>query len=542
MHRRYITFISLLVVAMFSIMPLSQLSSPSIAIDSNSPNKINPSLSNGLLGEVVNSWHVSGKTCAPSSASIESAITLKIDVTSFSESSGAGDTALYFIVSGVNVHTVYIGGTGVYTYTWDVNSMPGNINFHAEYLSGSEFYSMHSMAPEPSVFFHNSYSTFGNSNIHVEKYMNEVGYDGNNTIYPIKYNSNGLPSYTYVTGDLSSSYNYSKSNANMDNYLSLHAVVMNRANDISVTIIASGIGKGEIFKDKVPSRNPNSSQYACYYYGPYYQNLSFNINDGGSKSAIDTQFNSGINVTGTAALKQVSASNASIYKKAAVDALTSSLGHYLGVLVNTGSLISYWGTSGILSYNLNEVNSGTVFENYRVKMQQTTMVPNKEGYESYSDIERVSFGTTCYGKSGYMTLSAQNMLKCDAPPSNPSCALHTHSGAKASLRLNVEPASEIYGFINETGKTGPDTNINNTYVYIKDMNSGDFYKVPIKNGHYLFFAKPNTKYEFYSYENNNFKLLRITNGNIAYSSDTKEITTPAPGNSINVNMDASDFT
>ena len=45
------------------------------------------------------------------------------------ESSGAGDTPLYFIVSGVNVHTDYIGGTGVYAYTWDVNSMPGNINF-----------------------------------------------------------------------------------------------------------------------------------------------------------------------------------------------------------------------------------------------------------------------------------------------------------------------------------------------------------------------------------------------------------------------------
>ncbi|EQB72905.1 MAG: hypothetical protein AMDU4_FER2C00121G0002 [Ferroplasma sp. Type II] len=206
----------------------------------------------------------------------------------------------------------------------------------------------------------------------------------------------------------------------------------------------------------------------------------------------------------------MSASNASIYKKAAVDALTSSLGHYLGVLVNTGSLISYWGTSGILSYNLNEVNSGTVFENYRVKMQQTTMVPNREGYESYSDIERVSFGTTCYGKSGYMTLSAQNMLKCDAPPSNPSCALHTHSGAKASLRLNVEPASEIYGPIIYQSNGSTD-HINNKSLYIKDANNGNFYKVPIKNGYYLFFAKPGTEYNIYYHTNNNFKLLTTIN-------------------------------
>ncbi len=75
--------------------------------------------------------------------------------------------------------------------------MPGNINFHAEYLSGSEFYSMHSMAPEPSVFFHNSYSTFGNSNIHVEKYMNEMGYDGNNTIYLSSPHSGSYMVYGY---------------------------------------------------------------------------------------------------------------------------------------------------------------------------------------------------------------------------------------------------------------------------------------------------------------------------------------------------------
>ena len=40
------------------------------------------------------------------------------------------------------------------------------------------------------------------------------------------------------------------------------------------------------------------------------------------------------------------------------------------------------------------------------------------------------------------------------------------------------------------------------------MNSGDFYKVPIKNGHYLFFAKPDTEYNVYYHTNNNFKFLK----------------------------------
>ena len=76
-------------------------------------------------------------------------------------------------------------------------------------------------------------------------------------------------------------------------------------------------------------------------------------------------------------------------------------------------------------------------------------------------------------------------------------------------------------------------------LLLLEVSSGDFYKVPIKNGNYLFFAKPDTKYEFYSYENNNFKLLKVYNS----SGDlVNEITTSNAGHSTNVNMDASDFT
>ena len=71
------------------------------------------------------------------------------------------------------------------------------------------------------------------------------------------------------------------------------------------------------------------------------------------------------------------------------------------------------------------------------------------------------------------------------------------------------------------------------------MNNGNFYKVPIKNGNYLFFAKPDAKYEFYSYENNNFKLLKVYNSSGGL---VNEITTNNAGYSTNVNMAASDFT
>ena len=114
--------------------------------------------------------------------------------------------------------------------------------------------------------------------------------------------------------------------------------------------------------------------------------------------------------------------------------------------------------------------------------------------------------------------------------------------ASTTQTLNAVTSSAIYGFVNQTGYTGPDLNISNQFVYVKNVNNGDVYKVKIQNGSYLFFAQPDTEYKFYSYINGNFKPIRVTNNDINYSEDVKVIQTPGAGNSINLNFDASDFT
>jgi len=492
MRRRYITFISLLVVAMFSIMPLSQLSSSSIALDSNSPGKINPSLSNRLLGEVVNTWHVSGKTCVPSSASIESAITLKIDVTSFSESSGAGDTPLYFIVSGVNVHTDYIGGTGVYAYTWDVNSMPGNINFHAEYLSGSEFYSMHSMAPKPSVFFRNSYSTFGNSNIHVEKYIDEMGYDGNNTIY-LSYGNYGFYKVynTKQVGESSNTYTGRSLLTSNNNSIEGITAYGNTCNDgkLQINLNLTSISEGNYYV------TPNGE-----YSGLWKEYIDVNTNAPsdiaqGITNQIQTAQNNGFNIStnannrGTAVSKDVCS--------LMLDGLS-----LIPVAGYAATAISAARTSANLISTVSSANnpSGTTDNNVA-------------GIEYCFDSNHVLYGAGTEDqiqipagdlKQGFtITVTYFDEYMCDG-------SLVPIKSASTTQTLTTVTSSAIYGCVEHNDEP---VNLTNKALnlYIKNVNNGNFYKVPIKNGNYLFFAKPDTEYNIYYHTNNNFKLLKTIN-------------------------------
>ncbi len=526
MHRRYITFISVVTVALFIMMPLSQLSSSSIAIDSNPTGKINPSLSNRLLGEVVNTWHVSGKTCAPSSASIESAITLKIDVTSFSESSGAGDTPLYFIVSGTTVHTDYIGGTGVYTYTCDVNSMPGNINFHAKYLSGSEFYSMHSMAPKPSVFFRNSYSTFGNSNIHVEKYIDEMGYDGNNTIYLSNvchqptygiYNNINMPG-TSSTGNVNGLNNTIIGNtAYRESDTGQHLC-------IQFNMTAAGGGNIRCARD---CNGLSTSSY------PSKVVFSIHTSNTGGKASFEPQCikSYGLNITGETS--KIGRERNDIVNLMADGLSALPVGYAVTASEAAGTA---YNLIHCLSTNHNSSNGNYANNTFYITGGSYTSSSNvvKTGQNVYATgaCGAIKIPNFDLGTGGSITIGYATYYSCD------SGDIPDRQGASTSQTLNAVTSSAIYGITNYTKSSIRDPSVN-TYVYVKDMNSGSFYKVPIKNGNYLFFAKPDTKYQFYSYENNNFKLLKVYNSSGGL---VNEITTNNAGYSTNVNMAASDFT
>ncbi|WP_290704347.1 hypothetical protein, partial [Ferroplasma sp. Type II] len=108
------------------------------------------------------------------------------------------------------------------------------------------------------------------------------------------------------------------------------------------------------------------------------------------------------------------------------------------------------------------------------------------------------------GTGGSITIGYTTYYSCD------SGNIPDKQGASTSQTLNAVTSSAIYGSIIYQSNESTD-HINNKFLYIKDVNNGDFYKVPIKNGYYLFFAKPDTEYNIYSHTNNNFKLLKTIN-------------------------------
>ncbi len=91
--------------------------------------------------------------------------------------------------------------------------------------------------------------------------------------------------------------------------------------------------------------------------------------------------------------------------------------------------------------------------------------------------------------------------------------------------VNAVPAYAICGTVGLTpdclhGHDLYDPNLNST-IYLQDLNNGTYYKVPIKYGHFLFFAQTDTKYELY-YENNGLLMpFKEVNGSTLGSFESK---------------------
>ena len=460
--------------------------------------------------EVVDEWHLSGRTCAPSSATIESKITLKIDVTSFSESSGAGDTVMYFIVSGMKVHTVYVGGTGVYTYTYTVDNTPGNINFHAEYLSGSEFFfspSHHGM-----VMFRNSYSDFGDSNIHIDNYLNYIGYDGNNTIYLSNEPEGTAGIYNInLNGAVSCSTFADGTCRNViigeESYKEV-----NNGGKLYIWVIIGESGAGNI----TCAVNPKSGMVSSSY--PDMMTVSVQMSGNGPKVDL-LQHNGhayGMNVTSSGKALKEENDMASLM----LDGM--SLIPYYGYAVTAGE-------AAATAYNLihcltsNDTSSGNnhAEEKFYITGGSYTAssIYAKAGQNVYSA------GTCAYicipdsdlSVNRTLTIKYQNCYVLD------SALLGLHGGADATDTINAVTASAIYGCI-EYKSNGSIDKINHKSLYIEDVNNGNFYKVPIKNGRYLFFAEPNNEYKIYYNNNGNFKLLKtIDASNLTAGSTYRDV-------------------
>jgi hypothetical protein len=511
---------------MFIIMSFSAITNDT---NNNASNNINmpEAASRNLYGEVVNTWGVSGKTCSSQSVSeYNNSVTLTIDVTSFSESHCAGPTPLMFMVSGHNVHTVDISGKGKYSYSY-IPGIPGNVCFYAKYLSGSEFedYKYNDLRIHRNVFFRNSYSTFGGTEIKfIDTYPVQKGYDGNNVIYlasPGNGNSHSIYGLINLGNNVATVDKCNNGNLQFENdSSSIEAFWCVEPHlgklEISVSLISMGASNDFI--------NPGYEGDTMVY-GTDYQHIGLTLINAPSsaETQICTVSNSGFNVTGNS------------YKGTTRDAALEGLAiNLLSILPYVGYATSMYGIysnlyvlSGVEGYNIDNDGSGTVFQNFEVTGGE--MSEYSGGKDVFGSIENITIHIPYSDLNNNFQINAfsTNYYECGG-------ILAIDKSANASKTINAVTSSAIYGEINATGELGACSAINGTSIYVENMNNGNIYNVSVVDGRYLFFAQPDTEYKFYSLDNGSFKLLRNVNG-------TTEITTGGAGSSIKVNFEAGDF-
>jgi len=355
---------------------------------------------------------------------------------------------------------------------------------------------MHSMAPKPSVFFRNSYSTFGNSNIHVEKYIDEMGYDGNNTIYL----SNVCHQPTYgIYNNINMPGTSSTGNVNGLN----NTIIGNTAyresdtgQHLCIQFNMTSAGGGNI----KCARDCNGLSASSY---PSKVVFSIHTSNTGGKASFEPQCikSYGLNITDETPKITTESNN-----------IANLMLDGLSVLPIAGYAVTGGEAAGT-AYNLIHCLS-TNYNSSNGNYANNTFYITGGSYTSSSDV--VKTGQNVYaagacggikipnfdlGTGGSITIGYTTYYSCD------SGNIPDKHGASTSQTFTTVTSSAIYGPILYQSNGSTD-HINNKFLYIKDMNSGDFYKVPIKNGHYLFFAKPDTEYNVYYHTNNNFKFLK----------------------------------
>jgi hypothetical protein len=259
---------------------------------------------------------------------------------------------------------------------------------------------------------------------------------------------------------------------------------------INIAIIAAG-ASNDFFT--LPSENSPSTVYTAAY-----QRLGLTTHGvpSGAISCINTGKNSGINVTGP---NEKGKTPSEAFEGILINLI--SLAPCIGYVTSQKSIYQdLYALSGVDSYSLSVDGSGTIYQNYEIDGGNACV--DSKGKNVFGSVEdtTISIPLNELKNSFKINTFSTNYYECIGPTG-------IIKSANASETITTTPSSAIYGPI-EYQSNGSTDHINNKFLYIKDMNNGDFYRVPIKNGHYLFFAKPDTEYNVYYHTNNNFKFLK----------------------------------
>ncbi len=528
MKHEYIVFTSFIVVIMFIIMAFSGITSQQNSQNNDISTSVIKPLSYGLTAD---KWSVSGKTCAPSSATIGNTVTLKIDVTSFSESKCAGPTIMYFYVNYKNDHTVDVRSTGVYTYNWNVGLNYGNINFHAEYLSESAWEDCPArLGFKPMVFFRNAYSTFGDSTIHVKKYLDVTGYDGNGSIYlsnicgapgglfySIYHNFNITDSSGIYHGDNEANKSiivgktaYIESDNGKHLYISLNLTDVGAGAQSCSFDAKSGLSTCtrpyKLVTDLQTSGAPSDvSVQFCNN-----EEVGYNVTDMDSKSATEMQdevslIGDGFSLIPVAGYAVTGAQAAGTAYNLIHCVTTKPINGY--ATGNNLADIKYCITGGSMSGDSYVKNGQNV---YASGIEANIKVPNSQLNSNFK-----------------IDIKYATEYECGS-------RLITDTRATTTQTINAVTASAICGSVGQSNTSQVrDPNLTSS-LYIENNNTHNFHIVSIRDGYFYFFAQPDTTYKLYYMDNGKLhEFYHISNNKIT---GLNSITTSSAGNSTPLNI------
>lgn len=233
-----------------------------------------------------------------------------------------------------------------------------------------------------------------------------------------------------------------------------------------------------------------SDQYAAGVNGLM---VAYNASVPGSNSNLLTQFNGGLNVTGTYY-------GGYDYSKAlnqTLEFLLSSIPYKgIGIIIGTGELIGqYMGDSKVENViNVGGIGPmGNISETYGVV--NGTIVSNGNGYNNFGGYEliQLTVPSTDFNDTGLINLYGENRVIGDGP-TGPVYG----TGAVSNLQLDTVPAYSIGGtvYVNDQPQVNKQVEISTQYYYpsLGEYVDDNYFVETNSSGQYRFFGQPGQDY------------------------------------------------
>ncbi len=469
-------------------------------------------------------WSVSGNTDIISSINLNNnpvsfnggTVKATVHIASFSSSSGSGTAA------SICGHDFTVSGTGTFTFNIN-NNYNGNVNTYVSYVSCKKVTTyLHCNPDYAHTDVSISHSSTAGASYHNYLLHDYIGYNGNSVIYLSDISHE--PTYDiYKNINITDSTGiYHSDSDTTDGYVANNSAIIGKTAYteydggshlyISLNMTATGAGKSS-YVSATPYRltttlqTENAASGVCAHFLTHSE-VGYNV--------------SNLNTGNTRAMNDV----------------ISLMADAMSLIPVAGYAVTAVQAAGT-AYNLIQciISPGAITNN---------AIDNKPAEVIYN----ITGGTYCSGGNlGQNVYSSGIKAHIRIPNNdlNSNFSIKTgyetqyacpHSIINAATTTNIIHAvtsSAICGSVGLSNTSQARHPSLNSSLYIKNVNNDNYYKVPIVNGRYLFFAQPDTEYTMYYLHNGTLQKFDYLNPSGSIT-QLNNFTTPSAGNSDNIDI------